>query len=264
MPGDAAQRKMEHGHVGVSANLPAHQDSAKAVHPGVGTLDQPTTRLLPCPTLQLLRLLTARTNVSSESELLSELTDLVVVVALVEAQVLPTFRRSGSLNRDALDGFSRKFEVVPVGTVGGETDGDAPALHEDAALGPQLGPARGVRPRLFPPRVVPSSSHHPSPTIASRCLSIHRRPRGPASRTPRTRPRPSILETAGMPMSNCRSPSRSVHSTGTRYAVRRGSRSWPPGRAPAVYGIPGGAWGAPAAAAPLSPRVRPVCANHRP
>src|SRR5918993_4921231 len=80
-PGDECQREVEHGEVGVGALLPADQDAAEAVEPGMGALDHPAPGLgagLPFGR----DLLAAGTQVQGEAELGREVADLVVVLAL--------------------------------------------------------------------------------------------------------------------------------------------------------------------------------------
>src|SRR6266852_3444869 len=65
--------------------------------------------------LHLLALFAARTNVSSEVEFIRQGSDLVIVVAFVEAEILSGFGRwFGSGNWDVFERLPRHFEVVPV------------------------------------------------------------------------------------------------------------------------------------------------------
>jgi hypothetical protein len=84
-PGDEAAGEVEHGEVGVGAFLPANEDAAEAVEPGVGALDDPAAGTEAGLALERLRLVAATADVRGERELRRELTHLAVVVAAVEA-----------------------------------------------------------------------------------------------------------------------------------------------------------------------------------
>jgi hypothetical protein len=104
---------VEHGEVGVGAFLPAGEDAAEAVEPGVGTLDAPAAGAEAGLVLDRLRLLAAAADVRGERELLGELADLFVVVGGVEAEPLRDLRRwLGPLDRDALERVAGELVLV--------------------------------------------------------------------------------------------------------------------------------------------------------
>ena len=104
---------MEHREVGVAAFLPAGEDAAEAVEPGVGTLDDPAACAEAGLALDCLRLFMAAADVGGERELLGELADLLVVVGGVEAESLRELRRwLGPLDRDALKRVAGELVVV--------------------------------------------------------------------------------------------------------------------------------------------------------
>ncbi len=79
---------MEHGEVGVGAFLPAGEDAAEAVEPGVGAFDDPAAGAEAGLSFERLRFFAAAADVGGEGELVAELVHLGVVVALVEAEAL--------------------------------------------------------------------------------------------------------------------------------------------------------------------------------
>ena len=92
---------MEHGEVGVGAFLPAGEDAAEAVEPGVSALDHPASGTEPGLVFDRLGFLAAAADVRGEAELVEQVADLVVVVAAVEAEPLRLLsRRLGPLDRD--------------------------------------------------------------------------------------------------------------------------------------------------------------------
>ena len=95
---------MEHGEVGVGSFLPAGEDAAEAVEPGVGAFDDPAAGSEPGLVFESLRFVAAAADVGGEAELVEEFTDLVVVVAAVEAEPLRALPgRLGSCDRDRLE-----------------------------------------------------------------------------------------------------------------------------------------------------------------
>jgi hypothetical protein len=123
---------VEHREVGVGAFLPAAEDAAEAIQPGVGALDDPAAGAEAGLALDRLRLLGAAADVGGEGELLGELADLLVVLGGVEAECLRSLRRRlGPLDRDALDGGAGERVVVQVRARWRDPDRDAVTLGEE-------------------------------------------------------------------------------------------------------------------------------------
>lgn len=160
---------MEHREVGVSAFLPAGEDAAEAVEPGVGALDDPAARPEAGLALECFRFLTAADNVGGEAERFEQLAYFVVVVAAVEAEPLWLLRcRLGSLDRDRLERRACQLEVVAVRTGRADPDRDALALGEEAPFRPFLALSVGFGPVSSPP----SGALPSAPSIASHSHSI--------------------------------------------------------------------------------------------
>src|SRR3712207_1154115 len=87
-----------------------------------------------------------------EAEFLGQGTRLVVVEALVEAEVLgAAARRPGPPDRDGLEGGAHQLVAVAVGPVNRRPEGDAAAVVQHRALDPALAPVRRVGAGSFPP-----------------------------------------------------------------------------------------------------------------
>src|SRR5690242_7995162 len=127
-PGDEGECEVEQCEVVDRLLGPADQDGAEPMEPGVCALHHPAPRLGPGVTLGL-DLLTTRAQVQGEAELRSERTRLVVVEALVEAEVLrPLPRWSWAPDRDGLQRRAHQLVVVAVGPVDGRPERDAAAV----------------------------------------------------------------------------------------------------------------------------------------
>jgi len=160
---------VEHGKVGVGSFLPAGEDAAEAVEPGVGAFDDPATSAEAGLALDRLRFFAAAADVGGEGELRGELVHLGVVVALVEAQALRLFGgRLGPLDRDRLDRGACELEVVQVRARRRDPERDALALGEEAPLRPFLALSVGFGPVSSPP----SGALPSAPSIASHSHSI--------------------------------------------------------------------------------------------
>src|SRR5918997_939871 len=202
-------------------------------------------------------LLATPAQVQGEAELRGEGARLVVVEALIQAEVLgPTVRRLGPLDRDSLERGAHQLVVVAVGPVDRRPERHAAAVGQHQALHPALAAVRRVAAGFSPHPAGPCPSPRPAPTRSSRCPAGRRRPAGPRARTPRTpRPRPTP-ESAGAPRRTSRSSSPAAHSTGTPSAAQRRWRPSPPGPAPAGCGSPAGVAVRLGAGAPSLPRAR--------
>jgi len=160
---------VEHGEVGVGAFLPASEDAAEAVEPGVGAFDDPAPRSEAGLELDRLRLFAASADVGGEGELRDELVYLGVVVALVQAQPLPLLRgRLGPRDRDALERRAGELEVVQVGARRRDPERDALTLGEERSFRPFLALSVGFGPVSSPP----SGALPSAPSIASHSHSI--------------------------------------------------------------------------------------------
>jgi hypothetical protein len=160
---------VEHGEVGVGAFLPADEDAAEAVEPGVGAFDDPAAGAEAGLAFNRLCFVAAAADVRGEAELRRELAHLVVVVAAIEAEpVRPLPGRAGALDRDRLERGAGELEVVQVRARWRDPERDALALGEERSFRPFLALSVGFGPVSSPPRgALPSA-----PSIASHSHSI--------------------------------------------------------------------------------------------
>jgi len=160
---------VEHREVGVGAFLPAGEDAAEAIQPGVGAFDDPTAGAEAGLALDRLRFFATAADVRSEAELLGEFAYLVVVVAAVEAEPLRRLRcRCRSLDRDRLDRGAAELEVVQVRARWRNPERDALALGEERSFRPFFALSVGLGPVNSPP----SGALPSAPSIASHSHSI--------------------------------------------------------------------------------------------
>ena len=217
---------MQHRNVGICAFLPANENSSEAIHPTMSAFDDPAPSFEAGGLFDRLGFLATTTNVSGEVELSGEVTDLAVIISLVQTESLRrATRRDGTLNRDALERGSRHLEVHAVGAVDDEAERDSARVRQYAAFRSSLGTIRWIGTGFFPLRAAPYSSRRPSTASSNPPRRIHRRLRALFSTPSRRLLPPSIRENVGAPTSLSRCPWRSKRSTGNRYGARTGWRS---------------------------------------
>jgi len=219
---------MQQGDVVFRLLTPTDENAAKAIHPTVGSLHYPASQFGACPTFDCLGLLTTRTNVPCESELLKNVSHLIIVITFVHTDALPALRRGlRSFDGYAGECVAHHFHVVAVGAVDRQADGNAVCFDQQAAFDALLGAIGRVFACLFPPREVPWSCTHPCSARTSRCPSIHRRPSSHIPTSFEKLPLAPILENGHGPWSRDRSVWHPAPSIDTRFAARR---EWPPCR----------------------------------
>ena len=130
-------------------SLPAHEQSPEAVVPGVGALDYPATGLAPNATEQ--RLLASTPDVRGDAASSHGGLDVLVVVALVEAEVLGATRAARRAEYDRIERLADKPLVVDVGAgdFGGQRD--ASAVGQNVAFYAGFRAIRRVGTRKIPP-----------------------------------------------------------------------------------------------------------------
>jgi hypothetical protein len=134
----------------VSANpLPADEETAKAVVPSVGALDDPAARLALNAPQQ--RLLPAASDVRNDPAGSDRRLGVWVVVALVEAEVLGAARAARRTSDHRVERLADEPLVVDVGAgdLGGQRD--TPTIGQDVAFDAAFRAIRGVRASEVPP-----------------------------------------------------------------------------------------------------------------
>ena len=214
--------------------FPPCQDAAKAIHPTVRAFHHPSSGLETSLAFERLGLFAAGANVRGIPELLGQVSGFVVIVPFVQAQSLRSL--PGGLRSFHGDTFERRLhhlEVIAVGSVHGQADGDAVGLRQQAAFDALFRPIRGIRATFFPRQAGPWSLPHPliarpSPGLLP-CHSLAVRP---ATIAGTRRPAP-ILESGHGLCCWDRSLWHPTRPTGSRSATQTKSRSCTCGRRPA-------------------------------
>jgi len=140
---------MEEGKVVRAGPFPANQQSAEAIVPGVGALDDPATRPTPYPAQQ--GLLAAAADVRRDPARSNGGLGVLEVIALVEAQVMGSARAARGTQDHGIERLGDEPLVVDVGAGNLSGQRDAAAIGEDVAFHATFGAIRRVRAREVPP-----------------------------------------------------------------------------------------------------------------
>jgi len=132
-----------------SATLPTHEQAAEAVVPGVGSLDDPSSRLAAHPPDE--RRFSASTNVGPDPPKSNCRRDVRVVVALVEAQMIGPTRATRPADGDRVEDVADHRSVGHVGAGDQRGQRHAASVSKNVALYAAFRPVRRVRSREVPP-----------------------------------------------------------------------------------------------------------------
>jgi hypothetical protein len=143
---------MQHGDKSFWKFLPPNKYSTKAIHPTVSAFNDPSTCLESGLFADSLGFLAASADMGSESELANNVTDLIKVIAFVQAQTLwfgP--RGSWAFCHDAGERLLDQLHVMSVGAVNDHGQWNTGRFGQETALDALLSPICGIRTRFFEP-----------------------------------------------------------------------------------------------------------------
>ena len=147
--GDNCACQIHKGTVILCLSLPAYSQTAKVVVPAVCALDDPASRFAANTTNQ--RRLTAAANVWLHTALTCLFLGVVVVVALVQADVLGTSWSARSVDRHRIECGAHHPLVVYVGTGQRDGEGNPAPVGQNMALGAEFSAISGIGTREVPP-----------------------------------------------------------------------------------------------------------------
>jgi|GEM_PF-5713102 len=149
---------MEHGLVVLHFLFPTNEQAAKAIHPGVGPFDHPSSGPVSGNRRFFFFLFAARTQMKDISQLGHLFPDDRIVVSLIQAQMLRVLRvrfrsRSSRLGQRG----PQQFHIVTIRPIDDDAQGHAASIRPQTPLGSTLAAIRRVRTRLFFPQAEPWS-----------------------------------------------------------------------------------------------------------
>ena len=132
-----------------AASLPAHEETAETVVPGVRSLHDPPPRLAANHTDQ--GLLAASSNVRTDTPQADGGSDVRVVVALVETEVLGTPWTPRAAHDDSIEDFTDHRAVRHVGAGDQRSERDATTVGQNVAFDAAFRAVRRIWTREVPP-----------------------------------------------------------------------------------------------------------------
>src|SRR5215813_8321491 len=180
--------------------VPADQDAPETIHPTMRPFHHPAPGFETGLLLEGLGFFPARPDVDSEAKLLQEISDLIIILAFIQAQSLRCLGGRGRpLGGDTFNRLARHFEVIAIRAVDGEPNRHALTVGEEAALGARCPASGGVLAHLLPPQGGLGLWPRPSPATPSQCPARRHRPPAPVPTRLQRHPPPSILGSADEP-----------------------------------------------------------------
>lgn len=142
---------MQKGEIVLRLLVPANEQTAKAVHPGMRPLHHPAPRFEARFPFDGFGLVPTWADMGGKAELLQRGIDRIIVVAGIQAHPLwPTRGRLWSGDDQAFDRRADQFHVMPIGPVHLQAERDAMPLSQQAAFDAGLAPVGGIAPRFSP------------------------------------------------------------------------------------------------------------------
>jgi len=213
--------------------FPSGQDAAESVHPAMGPLHHPTTRLKAGLSFDRLRFLAARLDVGRITELPDQISHRVIIITFVQTHSLWILLVGlGTLDRNTLQRRFHQFAIMPIGAINRQANRYAMGFCQQTPFNSFFGPIRRIGACFFPRPAGLWSWLRPWIAMTSRCLLIHRNLLGSFPTASGILPPGSTLETVSGRCCWNKYPFRLRRSIDSRFAGRKRFRPWPSGPAP--------------------------------
>lgn len=207
--------------------FPPRQDAAKAVHPAMGSLHNPTAGFETGLVLDRLCFFTSGTNVSRIAKCFQQVSYFARIVSFIQTHpLLFPFRRPGPFGRNTFYRCLCHFAVMAVGAINRQPHGNTGTVGQQTAFNAFFSPVRRVWAGFFPHPAGLGSWRRPSIAKTSQSLSIHHNRPGTASTVSRKRRLLPIPEIGNEPYCWNKSPFHSRRSTGSRSVIQKKSHPW--------------------------------------
>ena len=202
--------------------FPSRQYAAKAVHPAMRPLYHPAASLESSLMFNSLCFFTTRTNMSRIAKLFHQVSYLTRIITFIKAHTLFfPLRRLRPFYRNTFYRRLGHFAIMPISSINRQTNRYPRTFRKQTTFNAFFGPVRRVGAGFFSRLAGLWSWHHPSIAMTSQYLSIHRSLPRLSPRASGIRPLGSMLEIASGRYCWNKYLFHSMHSTGSRFAIRK-------------------------------------------
>jgi len=215
--------------------FPSSQYSTESIHPAMGSFHNPAASFKTHLMLNGLCFFATRTNMSGVAKRFHQVSYLTRIIPFIKTHALFfPFRRLGSFHRNTFYGRFRHFAIMSIRAINRQADRDTRTFGKQTAFNAFFSPVRRVGAGFFPRPAGLLSWPHPWIAMTSQSLSIRRNRARPSSRVSEKRRLLPIPEIWNEPYCWNKYRFHSTHSTDSRFARRKESRSLPFDPAPSV------------------------------
>jgi hypothetical protein len=205
--------------------FPTRQYTAKAVHPAMCSLDNPTASLEPSLMLNRLCLFATRTNMNSIAKRFHQVSYLTRIITFIKTHTMFfPFSRLWPCYWNTFYSRLCHFAIMPISSINSQTKRYSRTFSKQTAFNAFFSSVRRVWAGFFPRQAGLWSWHHPSIAMTSQFLSIHHNLPEPSSIVLEKLHLLSIPESVNEPYCWNKYPFHSRRSIDNRFATRKESR----------------------------------------
>ena len=202
--------------------FPTRQDAAKAVHPAMCPLYNPAAGFETSLMLNSLCLFATRMNMSGIAKLFHQVSYLTRIITFIKAHTLFfPFSRPWPLHWNTFYSRLCHFAIMSISSINRQAYRYSVTFSKQTTLNAFFSPVRRVWAGFFPRQAELLSWHHPLIAMTNQYLSTHHNFSMLSSRVSEKLRLRSILESVNEPYCWNKYRSHLMHSTGSRFAIRK-------------------------------------------
>ena len=202
--------------------FPTRQDAAKSVHPAMRPFHNPASSFKTCLMLNRLRLFATRTNMSGITKFFYQISYLTRIITFIKTHALFfSFSRPWPLHWNTFYSRLCHFAIMSISSINRQADRHSVTFSKQTSLNAFFSPVRGVWAGFFSRQAELLSWHHPLIAMTNQYLSTHHNFSMLSSRVSEKLRFRSILESVNEPYCWNKYRSHLMHSTGSRFAIRK-------------------------------------------
>jgi hypothetical protein len=218
---------MKQGQIIFRFLFPTRQNATKPVHPAMGSLDDPASRFEASLLFNRLCFFTTRANMSCIAKFFHQVSYFSRIIPFIKTHSLFfLFRRLRPFHRNTFYRCLCQFTIMSIRSVNCQANRDSKTFRQQAAFNAFFGSVRRVWAGFFPRQAGLLSWRRPSTAMTSQSLLAHHNLLMPWPTVSEKFQLGPIPEIVSAPYYLSKYLSRSMHSTGSRFAIRKKSHPW--------------------------------------